>query len=290
MNDMQEAIKYKDTIKQPVNVENITKFSNMMSKISGQYIGLDHIHPSDKGRYYYIQAPREGFPMLLHHYRGPFFIDLNPEDFNKIVSGEVDARDFIMQSNWLVGYYWGGGSMISGGYYQPFDLNNRDDLQRYLKILSCRGSKRSSGYQASEETCAECPVDNCPFSRFKDGSWNNERKEDDPRIHLFNALDRRFSKEYPKYELHGCLCGELPEREIRLRAMKHYSFEEEKSLEVFLPESLVQDLLMHMIVPEDWDEFAKEFKFTVDIFLKEDVYDLTPENIKMVFDKVNSED
>ena len=210
INDMQDVIRQQEIIKTPVNVENIEKFSKMMSEISDQHIGLDHIHPSDKGRYYYIQSPREGFPMLLHHYRGPFFIDLNPTDFNKIVSGEVDAREYIESSYWLVGYYWGGGSMVGGGYYQPFDLNNRDDLQRYLKILSCRGNRLSSGYRASEETCSKCSVDNCPFSRFKKGNWNNERQEKDPRLDLFDALIRRFKSEYPEYKLRGLLCGDLP--------------------------------------------------------------------------------
>ena len=70
--------------------------------------------------------------------------------------------------------------------------------------------------------------------------------------------------------------------------MKDYTSEKTNTLEVFMPESTVQDLLMHTVTPKDWDEFAKEFKFTLSIFLKEEVYDLTPENIKMVFDIVNS--
>ena len=122
------------------NNVNVNNFATELSELIGQHIGLDHIHPSTEGRYYYIQAPKTGAPMLLHHYRGPFFIDIHPDDLEDISSGKVSAHEYITSANWQVGYYWGGGSMVGGGYYQPIDLvGRRDEVRRYLQILSCRG-------------------------------------------------------------------------------------------------------------------------------------------------------
>ena len=90
---------------------NINSFATELSKLIGQHIGLDNIHPSTKGRSYYIQAPKAGAPMLLHHYRGPFFIDIHPDDFEALASGNVSAHDYIASADWQVGYYWGGSSM-----------------------------------------------------------------------------------------------------------------------------------------------------------------------------------
>ena len=150
---------------------NIINFANELTELTGQHIGLDHIHPSTEGRYYYIQAPKAGAPMLLNHYRGPFFIDIHPDDFEDISSGKVSAHEYITSANWQVGYYWGGGSMVGGGYYQPLDLvGRRDEVRRYLQILSCRGNRRSSGYMPSEKNCADCSVENCPFSKYKEGN------------------------------------------------------------------------------------------------------------------------
>lgn len=247
-----------------VDNASIIEFATELSKLVKQNIGLDHIHVSTEGRYYYIQAPKPGAPMLLHHYRGPFFVDINPEDFKKISSEEISANDYIMSANWQVGYYWGGGPMIGGGYYQPLDIVNcKEEVRRYLQILSCRGYQRSCGYMPSEKKCTSCFVENCPFSKYKNGKWENEMSEPDARLHLFNALKERFEREYPGYTMQGFSCAEIPRREVWLNPLGHYIEEEPFAFTVCVSDSLIQSLLMREVGMNDWGAFAKNFQFRV---------------------------
>lgn len=267
-----------------VNV-NVNNFATELSELVGQHIGLDHIHPSTEGRYYYIQAPKAGAPMLLHHYRGPFVIDIHPDDFESISSGNISAHDYIMSANWQVGYYWGGGSMIGGGYYQPIDIIGRkDEVRRYLQILSCRGYKQSGGYMPSEKNCAECSVENCPFSKYKEGKWDVEMSESDPRVDLFNALRERFEQENPGYTLRGFLCGEIPEGEIRLTPNSRYTENEPFAFMAYASSSVIQSLLMHETEPENWIDYAKSFKFRIHKMFDSQTYDVTMENLKKAYE------
>ena len=246
---------------------NLGMFADKITEIIGQPIGLDHIHQSGLGRDFYIQAPKRMAPMLLHHYRGPYFVDLHPEDYEDLVAGKVDAEDYIQSANWQVGYYWGGGSMLSGGYYQPLDIvKQQAAVQRYLKILSCRGALRSSGYMPTQEVCAKCTVDNCPFSKYKTGDWTKEIPEHDPRIDLFDALRERFKQEHAGYTLRGFLCGKIPEDEIWISPNGRYSEKGSFSFTAHASSDLIRSLLMHEVAPANWDEYVKEFQFRLSVF------------------------
>lgn len=264
-------------------MKEMNKFAAELSNMVGQTIGTEHIHISTDGRNYYIQAPVEGAPMLLHHYRGPFFVDMHPEDYRKLETGEISAHDYITSANWQIGYYWGGGSMIGGGYYQPFDIVNKQaEVQRYFKILSCRGHKISSGYDATEVACSKCSVENCPL---KSGNWNNELPEEDPRCFLFNALLKRFENDFAGYTFRGYLCSSINDNEILLVPNGRYSEMSERSFTAYAPKNVIRDLLMHTIVPEDWDAYAASFTFKMkkDI-LGSEIFDVTLENVKEAID------
>lgn len=266
---------------------NLEKFATELSELIGQHIGLDHIHPSTKGRFYYIQAPEAGSPMLLHHYRGPFFIDIHPDDYDNLSSGKVSAHDYITSANWLVGYFWGGGSMIGGGYYQPLDIFS-NDIRRYLKILSCRGHKSSCGYMPSEESCKYCFVEQCPFSQYKQGgNWNAEISEFDPRVELFKALRVKFEQENPGYAFKGFLCGNFPNDEIRLYPNRRYSENEKLSFTVYASADVIRSLLSREIKPEDWTAYANSFKVSIFKPYQDVSYEVTPENLEMVFEGLN---
>ena len=235
-------------------------FAEEMSNLIGQRIKPDDIH-SSTGWFYYIQMPKTGSPMLLHHYRGPFFVDMNPVDYQKIVSGEISPHDYIYSANWLVGYYWGGWSMIGGGYYQPLDIIGRnEEVRRYLKILSCRGGLKASGYMPSEENCSVCEVSNCSFSRFSEGNNTEELQEDDPRKDLFNYLLKRFEIEYPAYTLRGFLCGDIPDNEIWIRANRRRSDDDEYSFLCYASKNLIQDLLMREKQLNECDVYSFIFR------------------------------
>ena len=264
---------------------NIINFANELTELTGQHIGLDHIHPSTEGRYYYIQAPKAGAPMLLNHYRGPFFIDIHPDDYDSLVSGKVSAHDYIVSANWQVGYYWGGGSMVGGGYYQPIDIIGRkDEVRRYFNILSCRGNRLASGYMPTEDVCKNCSVDNCPFSKFKQGSWDDEMDEYDPRRDLFKALCKRFEQENPGYTLRGFLCGGIHDGEIWIRPNGRYSEEEPISFLAYASNSVIQSLLMHETVPENWDEYANEFNFRIHKMFDSQTFEVTPETLEKAYE------
>ena len=265
----------------------IQEFATELSAIVDQYIGLDHIHISPEGRFFYTQAPLPGSPLLLHHYRGPFFVDIHPDDLEKIMNGVVPAHDYILQANWLIGYSWGGGSMIGGGYYQPFDIVNRqDEVIRYFKILSCRGNRRASGYMPSKENCDGCSIRNCPFSMYKDGNWENELQEYDPRMDLFRALKKLFEEDFPGYTFEGFSCSKIPDDQIILSPCGHYSADHPYAFTVSVSENVVRGLLMRTITPPDWEKYA--MSFTLQICTPDNHFcEVTPENIRKAFEKVD---
>lgn len=272
-------------MKKNINKVNLNNFASEISALSAQNISIDHIHPSTEGRYYYIQAPKPGAPMLLHHYRGTFFIDIHPDDLADICSGKVTAHEYITSANWQVGYYWGGGSMVTGGYYQPLDIiGRRNEVQRYLKILSCRGYCHSCGSMPTEKNCAACSVEKCPFSSFKKGKWKAEMPEHDPRCDLFKALLERFEKENPGYTLRGFLCGGIPDGEIWLSPNGRYTEGEPLAFTVYVSESVIRALMMHETEPESWTEYAKSFEFRIYKRLEEQSYEANNETLEKAFE------
>lgn len=273
-----------------MNTNNICNFANQLSAICGENIGLDHIHEGT-GRYYYIQPAAKGAPMLLRHYRGPLFVDIHPDDMKKLKSGEVDAMEYIRSANWQVGYYWGGGSMMGGGYYQPIDIVNRTaDLQRYLRILSCRTNRTSSGYMPDEARCSNCQVNNCPFSPYKVGSWENEAiKENDPRTAVFRALTKKFETLYPGYTIRGWLSsfedGSMPNNQAWVRANSRWADKDPYSFTIWIDAKTVRELLMHIIEVEDADQFVQGFTFHHTEWDEEDNSEVTLEHIKKLYSK-----
>lgn len=240
------------------NKSNVNNFAIELSELIGQHIDMVHIHLSKKGRNYQIQAPKSGAPMLLHHYNGYFFIDIHPDDFEDISSGKISAYKYITSANWQVGYYWGG-TFMTGGYYQPLDLvGRRDEVRRYLQILSCRGYRQSCGYRPSELNCADCSVENCPYN---EGNWDAEIQEHDPRIDLFKALTERFEQENPGYTLCGFRCGGIPDVEIWIDPNGRSTENERFSFTAYASDSVIRSLLMHEIEPENWTEYVKKFRF-----------------------------
>lgn len=271
-----------------MNENNMNLFTEELSTLVGKSIGRDHIHEGI-GRYYYIQPTKKGHPMLLNHYRGPFIVDIHPDDFKGLESGELDAHEFIHTANWQIGYYWGGGSTF-GGYYQPFDIvGHSDEVKRYFSILYCRGNRLSSGYMPTEDYCNACTVENCPFSNYKKGNWKTELNEHDPRINFFDTLKRRFEKEYPGYTLHGFFsafeCGSIPNNQIWIRSNGHYNDDAPYSFTAYVSAETIRGLLMREIEPENWDKYAESFMF-LHAELSDENHDVvTMERIKEIFAK-----
>jgi len=270
---------------------NVISFASEMSELLGVEIGVSHIHPSseDEGRFFYIQPPKAGAPMILHHYRGPFCIDIHPDDYKKIETGEISVREYIISANWQVGYYWGGGSMIGGGYYQPIDIiGKNDEVRRYLQILSCRGYYKSScGYKPSRKACEECSVENCPFSDYKKGNWENEMEEYDPRIDFYKSLRLRFEQENIGYTLHGFSCGKLPDNEIWLSPNGHYHKDTPFTFTAYASYSTIRSLLMREVDLENLKEYVDSFNFRIHKMFSHQTHEVNPENLEKAFERMD---
>lgn len=264
-------------------------FAQELTNLIGQPIGVGQIFPSSEGRFYYIQAPLAGAPMLLHHYRGSFFVDINPDDYEKLANGDLEPQEYIRTANWQVGYYWGGGGMISGGYYQPLDIiGKQETVRRYLRILSCRGRRRSSGYMPAETECQHCFVTGCPLSPYNEtlrGLFRAEEIEEyDPRVDFFNSLYLRFQAEHPDYSLRGFFCQSnmAGDSQILLVPNGHFKKEEAFSYTAYASEKVIRDLLMRTVSPSDWGEYAKSFEFVLFQRGSSEYLEVTQENLKAV--------
>ena len=135
----------------------------------------------------------------------------------------------------------------------------------------------------TEEVCAKCSVDNCPFSKYKEGDWSKELQEHDPRLDLFDALRERFKQENPGYTLRGFIASKIPEGEIWLSPNARFKETDPISFTVHASSSLIRALLMHEVLPEDWSEFAKDFTFKVENYENHPV-EATPANVSRAYE------
>ena len=260
-----------------MNIENETKrqmkwkevFATEVSKKIGYNIGVDHIHSDENGWYYYISQksllPKH--PLLMMHYRGPLFAVIPYMEYKQLENGTVDVTQYIDEAKWNFGYYWGGGSLVGGSFWQPledcFGIHDTEKISRYLHILSCKTNRSSSGYMPSASKCMGCKIERCPFSQVDakkvDASWNNEVKEHDYRKELFEAFSKRAENELD-LNVHGLLT---------------YSGENvllipnstERSCVLYIPVQLNNDILYHP-GDRDWNKIASEYKFELGVSYK----------------------
>ncbi len=238
----------------------VAKLNEEVSKRIGHTIGTDHIHTDENGWYYYIPAKSllANHPLVLNHYRGPLFIVIPYKDGELLDQETISVEDYIENSTWSFGYYWGGGSLLGGIRWMPFEekgIHETEKIKRYFTILGCRTSRISSGWQAEENDCANCSVKNCPFSRFhENASWDNEVKEEDDRIKLFKAVKRRI---YERFGLKAVSCMSQDSDTIRM-----FVGFEKNTVSVYLPQALMIDMLYN---PGKYNisEVANSLKFEV---------------------------
>lgn len=191
----------------------IQELSKQVSPRIGHNIGLDHIHTDEVGWHSYIPAKslQANHPLILNHYRGPLFMVIPFEDWKVLEKGTVSVQEYVESSIWSFGYYWGGGSILTGIYWQPLEekegIHNTEKISRYLSILSCRTNYVSSGYMPTEEQCKSCKIEKCPFSRFAPktygASWENEVRELDERKLFFKAVKERIEKQFEGLKVEG---------------------------------------------------------------------------------------
>jgi len=190
------------------------RLSQIVSPLIGHTIGTEHIHTDINGWFYYIpeQSLQPKHPLILNHYRGPLFMVVPTEDWIAMENGDISAQEYVDTSYWNFGYFWGGGSLLGGVQWQPFEdgtgIHETEKISRYLSILSCRTHLRLSGYMPSDQKCRACAVDRCPFSPLEEkktgASWDNEPQEKDDRVEFYKAVKARVEKEFG-FKVTACL-------------------------------------------------------------------------------------
>lgn len=223
---------------------------------------------------------------------------MSKNDYNGIISGTIDAEKYVKSANWLVGYYFGGGSMVGGGYYQPIDIvNHSAEVKRYLRILYCRSYAFSSGYRPTEDRCANCAIKNCPFSSAEcnRGNWEDEYiREEDSRPEVFNLLSKKFESQYPGYTLRGFLssskAGSMQINNCIIRANTRWQDKDPYSFMIWLSAETIRGILMHTISMEDAKNIVNGIKFyhsnwDVPVAEGKELAEVTMESIKEIFER-----
>lgn len=245
-------------LKQSILQELSTKLSSLIE----YHLGAEHIHhiqADGSGYYYYIQDLKPKHPVLAMHYREPLMLVLPYEDFQRLDQEEITVDDYIATSYFNYGYFWGGGDLIGGAYWQPFEqeagVHDTERISRYLQILGCRTHKISCGYGPTEDRCQKCQLDatTCPFSPLNQtGSWENEVQEPDGRRKLFEAIDLRLKRELG-FEW-SFRCAHSDNRD----EMCLFPGREPNTVEVYVSSKLLNDLLYHPHEDRDWQKMADE--------------------------------
>lgn len=245
----------------------IKELSNKITYLIGYPLMVDHIHhihADGSGWFYYIEnlAPRH--PVLAMHYRGPLMLALPFEDYRRLESGEITVDAYVASSRWNYGYFWGGGGLISGAYWQPLEegtgIHDTKRISRYLRILSCRTQLRSSGYGPTAERCAKCNLESksCPFStQNQTGSWENEVQEPDGRRAIFAAARQRVKAELG-FDLY-CVMSHRDDRDQMLLFPGYNS----NTVQIYLQRDLLNELLYHPETQRNWKEIVSQLKIVL---------------------------
>ncbi len=216
----------------------------------GHIIATENVHTDESGWFYYIPANslKAKHPLIMNHYRGPLFVVIPLQDMKEIENEKITVPEYIDTAIWSYGYFWGGGALLSGVYWQILEggkpgINDKAKIERYLTILACRTHKRSSGYMPTEQRCANCKVESCPFSKYieknYDADWKNEVQEYDARVELYKSISRRSKEQF------GLDVVSILPHDGEEHVMKLYAGIEPGTVEVRVAQSLLADLLYH---------------------------------------------
>lgn len=249
-----------------MNNQWIITFSKIINSKTGLSVGPDHIHTSVQ-REFYIPEAESGKPLFLHHYRGPFFIDIPQDDYEKLSSGEVSPEEYINTAHWAFGFYHGGASMTSGGYFRPLEdtpgITDTAKIYRFMRVISCEGNYRASGYNPTVERCEKCSIDKCPFSDHKGncGNYSGEITRPDGRIKLYRAISKLLKEFDKSYNLGSFYFYEsLKENEFLLSPCSFVKNE----FALYISDSLVRKLLYNPDGNWDFNHMVRE----MDMFVK----------------------
>lgn len=236
-----------------------TKLSKKIEKKLGITISEEHIHTDFEGWDYYIPARslKRNHPLLLSHYRGSYFIVIPYKDMEAMELHRISVDQYISDSTWNYGYFWGGGSILNC-YWQPLEergINAVDKIKRYLTILKCRTARQSSGAIATQENCQSCGIKNCRMNSLNEGFWIDESEIDD-RVNFFEYVKDvvwlNFGMKVSSFYSHDSTLTTL------------YPGFSRNTVNVFIPQWILVDLLNHQ-GKHDTKKLANELVFNLGI-------------------------
>ncbi len=219
--------------------------SNNVSPMVGFRIDPDDIHNDADGWYYYIPrySLKRNHPLIMRHYRGPIFMVIPTEDWHDLESGNIRIAEYVKNSQWSYGWYWAGGTLLYGVFWQPLEekgIHDTERIARYLEILGCRTCNRSSGHVPTEKECKDCWVEHCPYSPFskedEKASWENEVQEKDARKELLRLVSERLEKQFG-FKVESCFPHGEKEGIWIFPGFK------KDTVSVYLPQDVLIDLL-----------------------------------------------
>ncbi len=176
-------------------------------KIGEQYITTDRFEFSSN--YIPVGSLQPGKPVIISHYVGIRMIFIPHTDWDALNQRAITVEDYVNNSVWNYGYYWGINALHYGGvYWQPLEngktgINDREKVRRYLTILRCRAHEKYRNESPMMIWCSDCYLEKCPMSvihrKKLDASWEDEVKERNVRHELYEAvaymLKERFDLE-----------------------------------------------------------------------------------------------
>lgn len=250
-------------------------FSRHIGELTGHLIASGNIYSDENGWYYYLyeKSLEKNHPIVFNHYRGPLFVVIPYKEYAMLETGDKDPVEYIDNAFWNFGYYWGGGSMVGGSYWQPFEetpgIHAKDKISQYLTILSCRTALRVSGYEATAEDCMKCKLKSCYLSDLdsKHCDENNGKfLEKDYRIDFFQSMNKRVERE-TGLRLQGMCLHSGDADKVELVPNR---FEEDTCL-LNIPVELNNNLLYHPM-KRDFDELCDEYTLEIVVGPEERLY------------------
>ena len=236
------------------------KLNATLERLTGCAFGEQYIS-TDKNEFVASYIPPEGLlpghPVIISHYLGVRMVFIPHEDWNALIKRKTTVEDYVNNSIWNYGYYWGFDGLQNGGvFWQPLEegnpgINDRKKIKRYLTILRCRAFEKHRNESPMMIWCSDCYLEKCPMSvvaRKRVGvTWDDEIQERNVRHEFYAALAVRIQK---RFNLEACMLGfnkTLDSEPKNIYLLPGFT---KNTVKIFISQAMFVDMMYH---PEKYD-------------------------------------
>lgn len=219
-----------------LGIDKKTIIAQKVSALIGKGIMSEDVMSDKDGIYYYIPAQSLKNPVVLEHYRGRLMMVLPVADCLEIEANNIDIDSYIQNSHWGFGYFRGGGSLIGGIKWKPFEITTKGkEINHFLNFWHCKVFQSVSG-NTPGRVCLNCKLDTCSVSDYKrNGDAEMEYEIPDDRCKFWGLLKERLEQEL---KLKGIMLLPQAKKYITL-----YPSMGEREVQVYAPETMLIRLL-----------------------------------------------